>query len=153
MRRIRLGLALALVALLVSAGVALASVLGDTGFYKGSTSQGKPFSFKLTQNGRRITKGIVTWRADCQSGQNIRRTDSAFTANVSSSGVFAVSGSYDVNVGNGIHATVNAKVSGHFASQRRAVGTFRGRVTFTDSTGQVVDHCDSGNVNWHASHQ
>ena len=154
MRRIRLGLTLALIALFVSAGVALASVLGDTGFYKGSTSQGKPFHFKLTQNGRRIENGSIRWTADCQVvGPKGYRDVTTFTASVSSRGIFGLAGGYTADLGNGFKGKVSANLNGRFPTERRAVGTFRGRVTVTDSTGKVVDHCDSNKINWHASHQ
>jgi hypothetical protein len=154
MHRIRLGLALALIALLVSAGVALASVLGDTGFYKGSTSQGKPVSFRLFQNGRKIDKGSITWTADCQAaGPKAYRDVTTFSAFVSSRGVFSLAGGYDADLGNGFQGRVSANINGRFPAERRAVGTFRGRVTVSDSTGRVVDHCDSDKINWHASHR
>ena len=154
MRRIRLGLALALIALFVSAGVALASVLGDTGFYKGSTSQGKPIHFALVENGRKIKNGSIQWTADCQvAGRKAYRDTTTFTASVSSRGVFGLAGGYTANLGNGFKGKVSANINGRFPTERRAVGTFRGRVTVSDSTGKVVDHCDSDVINWHASHQ
>ena len=154
MRRIRLGLALAVIALIVSAGVALASVLGDTGFYKGSTSQGKVISFKVTQNGRKAENGSIRWLADCQvAGRRAYRDVTTFTVSVSSRGIFNLAGGYTADLGNGFTGKVSANLSGRFPAERRAVGTFRGRVTVSDSTGQVVDHCDSDKINWHASHQ
>ena len=154
MRRIRLGLALALIALFVSAGVALASVLGDIGFYKGSTSQGKPISFKVTQNGRKIEKGSITWTADCQVvGPKGYRDVTTFSALVSSRGIFSLAGGYTADLGNGFKGKVSANISGRFPAERRALGTFRGRVTVTDGTGMVVDHCDSDRINWHVSHR
>jgi hypothetical protein len=154
MHRIRLGLALALIALFVSAGVALASVLGDTGFYKGSTSQGKTISFKLLQNGRKIEKGSIAWTADCQAaGVKAYKDVTTFSILVSSRGVFSLAGNYEADLGNGFEGKVSANISGRFPAERRALGTFRGRVTVSDSTGRVVDHCDSDKINWHVSHQ
>lgn len=158
MRRIRLGLILALMAFFVSTGVVLASVLGDAGFYRGSTSQGKSISFKFVKDGRKIKNGAISWTADCTAaGPKALKTDSNFSFSrpvVSSNGVISPpTGSYTIDLGGGYRGKFTVDLNGRFVSETRAVGTFRGRATVSDSSGQVVDRCDSGRITWHVKHR
>ena len=154
MSRTRLGLAISIVTLLVFADAALPSVLGDTGFYKGSTSQGKTIYFSLTENGRQIERGKISWTADCQViGPKGYRDVARFSVNVSRNGVFSLVGGYTATLGDGFTGEVDANLNGRFPSATRAVGTFRGRVTVLDPNGRVADRCDSDRVNWHVKHR
>jgi hypothetical protein len=157
MRRIRFGLVVSVLALFMTTGVALA-VLGDGGFYRGPTSQGKQISFKFVNDGRKLRNGKISWTADCNSAGPKALSDvTSFSFSrpvVSRNGVFAIPpGSYNADLGSGFTGRISVRLGGRFVSEIRAVGTFRGRATVFDSTGQEVDRCDSGRINWNVRHR
>jgi hypothetical protein len=140
----------------VSAAVAVAATLGQTGFYKGPTSQGKNFTFRLVQNGRKIENGFFRWTGDCNvAGRGALSVRSAYSDSVSSTGRFRAAGQYRERLGNSPYdAKHTLRSAGRFVSERRATGTFRGRTTVIDrATGQVIDQCDSGPVTWTVRHR
>src|SRR6516165_9027107 len=62
-------LAPALVVLLVTASGALAARLATTGTYKGTTSEGNPVTFKITDHGKVISNFATTLAYNGECGQ------------------------------------------------------------------------------------
>ena len=141
-RGLRAALAAAL-ALLVFAAVALA-VPPETGRYVGNTSQKKPVSIRVNDNGR-IKRFNIDWQAPCEKPGSkwvagTRDVDGPGDRIAQDDGVFSDFGKYTQKSGP-YKGHFRVTIKGEFTTATHAEGTFKAKVRVTRD-GDTVDHCE-----------
>lgn len=137
-------------------GVALAARVKPHGTYKGPTSQVDPqgrhaqIQFTVAKSHRKIAKLSFQAKVDCDSGTPQVFALPGHDEKIDSKGRFSDSGTVKGLANDQRPATVTAVLHGRFTSARKAVGTFSATEEISDASGNVVDHCRSGDVTWTA---
>jgi hypothetical protein len=147
--------ALGVVVLAVPAVAAGARIVPH-GTYKGETSQADnngihaQIQFTVAKSHRKVAKLAFQARVDCDSGTPQLFTLPGHDEKIDHKGRFSDSGTVKGTADGNRPATLTAVLHGRFTSARKAVGTFSATEEISDASGNVVDHCRSGNVTWTA---
>lgn len=117
--------------------------------YAGATAQKHPMSITLKRGARRIDRLVVRVDAVCSTSHQIKwEALEIDDTKIGRHGRFSDGGVVEGNTHVGdtvLHFTV--KVKGRVGA-RRAKGTVRLAGTVRDSSGKVIDKCDSGVARW-----
>jgi len=127
------------------------------GVYGGRSSQGHPMSLRLTRDGKRLRALTVQVDAGmCSSSptqtynlalNRNKRFNSSRSARIRADGSFAYTGRFRAQASNGAKLDFEVALKGK-ARRTRATGTIRFFGPVRNSTGSVIDRCDSGRVRW-----
>lgn len=114
----------------------------SSGRFSGESSQGKPVELLVSDSGRQVRKATVTYSATCSTGAPENNRFSVADRGIGASGHFASSGTYQVDEGTLVGATLTSSISGDFAANGQSVtGVMSTEITRADgatcSTGRV----------------
>ena len=117
--------------------------------YAGATAQKHPMSMTLKRGARRVNRLVVRVDAVCSSSHQVRwEALEIDDTKVGRDGRFSDGGVVEGNthVGNTV-LNFTVEVKGRIGA-RRAKGTVRLAGTVRDSSGKIIDKCDSGVARW-----
>ncbi len=147
--------ALALVALLICAGAALAVLPKKGARFQGRTTQadpqGRPAVVKFSvSGGGGLVQGIsIDWIERCNSGAVYYTTTRINRIRISRRGEFRFSGPSPGHV-DGRRQEATVRFAGRFVRRTEARGTFSGTAVVLDVFGNPVDYCRTEPVAWRA---
>lgn len=120
--------------------------------YGGLTDQGWPVVIEMTKNRRRVVQAVSALHMNCTGGGIARLPDRYVNLRVNRKRKFAFSfGPVTVRNDDGTTSDFSGAIRGSLNRARSRVrGSWRLTVVDRDTTGAVVDTCDSGLVRWRA---
>lgn len=144
-RRIWLGVAAAALLAAAPAAAAPAGVV-----YGGETPQDWPVVVQVARDGKSVTKLVLAISLKCGAGTPIVNRDRFDKLKLDGQGFFEDTyGPVTVENGDGTTTDYRGSVTGR-VTKGKATATSRLTGDFYDSTGKLVDSCDSGKVRWTA---
>jgi hypothetical protein len=132
----------------VAAGPAVAVAVpartGGRGLaYGGGTTVGDPIVMRLSSNGRRLSRVVDQWRADCSSGMGYPATSSlSGNLKISSRGTFAGAASAHPDLGGGLRGVETNQFSGVIHGKLLSGKWHAHADVFNTQSGSKVDDCD-----------
>lgn len=161
---VRAAVALGATAVLVAAVPlsALAAQPRKDAGYQGASSQKAgdltlPVDLRITADGKSVSRFDIQWTSKCASptgrgaigGLSVtRKMAKGGPVVISKEGSFGDSTSFTRALGNNQTGLFAVVLKGKFTKKTLAKGTFKVTVSIKDATGQQVDTCDTGTINW-----
>lgn len=143
-RRLPAWLSVALAALLVAAPMASAYFP-----FVGTTSQGKPVHFRVSNNELVVKQFVISWHSQCSRGGTFDASTVVHRVVATPYPRFHVSGNYVISAKT-YSALVSIHLRGMLPRNAHVHGTWTAQVRLMDTNQNQINSCSTGLVRWHA---